>query len=109
MYFAGGGFPYTEDDLHFALGHVIVPNYNFTFQAEIDGSYLRIVPSTTFNAKITDLFDFNYSDNTTVGGVPLVKLGAMVEAGYTAPGMAGHVFQEEINIQANLEPFNIPT
>jgi hypothetical protein len=52
--------------------------------------------------------DEDGTDDFDYGAGTLSRLAAVVEAGYAAPGKAGHVFQEEVDMQTDVAPFNIP-
>jgi len=96
------GIEFNTGDLYYSIHDAALPSLTINFSAAFNGGILHVIPTVV--GQLTDIYDFDFDR----GG--LIHLGALAEAGYAGPGMAGHVFKEIINLNNVMETmlFTIP-
>jgi hypothetical protein len=85
----------SDPDLFFALGRTKV---NVTVEVEVH-RFLYTVESTRVTGSVTDLYDFDYDDQSGYGGYgDFVRKAARVQAGYNTIGTGGHVYKSDVQM-----------
>jgi len=91
----------SDPDLFFALGRTKI---NITVEVEVH-RFLYTVESTRITGSITDLYDFDYDDQSGYAGYgDFVRKASRAQAGYNTIGTGGRVYKSNVQMSNSPHP-----